>query len=54
LKSLLKFCNKFGADKGIIVTKNLLERREIDGREILLIPVWVFLLYRNSMVLGDV
>ena len=52
LKPLIKFCNKFNVDKGIIVTKNLLERRKIDGREILYIPVWLFLICWDGEGLG--
>ena len=44
LKPLLKFCRKFHVKKGIIVTKDLFEKRSIEGIEILLIPVWLFLL----------
>lgn len=44
LKALLKFMREFNIQKGIVVTKNLLEKRTIDGREVLLIPAWLFLL----------
>ncbi len=48
IKSLLKFCGKFQLGKGIIVTKELLEIRKIEGREIMLIPAWLFLLAVGS------
>lgn len=50
VKSLLKFCKKFHTNKGIVITRDLLERREIDNIEILLKPVWYFLLYWDSTV----
>jgi len=43
-KSVLKFCKKFRVKKGIIVTKDLFEKRNIENIEILLIPAWLFLL----------
>lgn len=45
--TVLKFCRKFGVEKGMVVTKELLEKRDIDGIEILLIPAWMFLLLGN-------
>lgn len=45
IKPMLKFCRKFNVDRGIIVTRGLLEKREIDNIEILLIPAWLFLLF---------
>ncbi len=44
LKGLLKFMKRFDIDKGIVVTKNLLEKREVDKKELLFIPAWLFLL----------
>lgn len=44
LKGLLKFMEKFEIGKGIVVTKNLLEKRVIDKKEIEFIPAWLFLL----------
>lgn len=41
---VLKFCRKFGVRKGMVITKELLEKREFDNVEILLIPAWLFLL----------
>ncbi|KAF5412770.1 MAG: hypothetical protein C5S43_01345 [Candidatus Methanocomedens sp.] len=45
IKPMLKFCRKFNVDRGIIVTRDVLEKREIDNIEILLIPAWLFLLF---------
>ncbi len=47
LKTVLKFMKKFNVQKGIIVTKDLLEKRTIDNAEILLIPSWLFLLIQD-------
>ena len=47
LKTVLKFLNKFKLKKGIMVTKDMFERKEINGGEILFIPAWLFLLCLN-------
>lgn len=44
IKGLLKFCEEFKLEKGIVITKDLLENRQIKGREILFIPAWLLLL----------
>ncbi len=44
LRSLLKFCDKFKLKKGIVVTKDLFKKEEVDKKEILFVPVWLFLL----------
>ena len=44
LKGLLKFMKEFNIERGIVVTKNLLEKRSIDKKEIIFIPAWLFLL----------
>ncbi len=43
-RSIVKFCEKFKVMEGIVVTKNLLEEKEIQGNKILFIPAWLFLL----------
>jgi len=48
-KTLLKFCREFKTKKGIIITKDMVEKRNMDGVEILLIPAWLFMLLKNSM-----
>jgi predicted AAA+ superfamily ATPase len=45
VKNLLKFCKKFRCDNGIVVTKNTLEKKTVDGVDILFIPAWFFLVY---------
>lgn len=50
VKPLLKFCRKFNVTKGIIVTKDLLEMRKMDGISITLIPAWFFLLAAPSIL----
>lgn len=42
--SVLKFCRKFGVKKGMVITKELLEKRDIEGTEFLFVPAWLFLL----------
>jgi len=44
-KTLLKFCKKFKCKNGIVVTKNSLEKKIVEGVEILFIPAWLFPLY---------
>lgn len=44
VRSIVKFCEKFKVMQEIIVTKNLLEEKEIQGNKILFIPAWLFLL----------
>lgn len=43
IKGLLKFCEEFNT-RGIVITKDLLENRKVEGKEILFIPAWLFLL----------
>ena len=45
IKTLLKFCKKFRCTNGIVVTKTTLEKKNVDGVDILFIPAWFFLLY---------
>ena len=47
LKNMLKFFKKFNVNKGVVITKNLLEKRNIGDAEILLIPSWLFLLIQD-------
>jgi len=43
-KILVKFLKRFGSPRGIIVTKNRLDKKMINGKEVLFVPVWLFLL----------
>jgi len=43
ITGLLKFMEKFKLEKGIVVTKNLLEKRTMNKKEIMFIPAWLFL-----------
>ncbi|MFH1014247.1 MAG: ATP-binding protein [Thermoplasmatota archaeon] len=45
VKTLLKFCKKFRCNNGIVVTKTTLEKKTVDGVDILFIPAWFFLVY---------
>jgi len=44
IKAVLKFDSK----TGIVVTKDLLEKRKIDNKEILFVPAWLFLLLSKA------
>lgn len=46
IKGLIQFLVSFQVEKGIVVTKDLLEAREVDGKMIYFIPAWLFLLNR--------
>jgi len=48
LLGILAFCKKFGLKKGIVVTRDLFKKEEINGKEILFIPAWLFLLSMKS------
>lgn len=52
IRGLIKFCEEFKT-KGIVVTKDLLEKREIEGKDILLIPAWLFLLSTGFVELAE-
>ena len=43
-KNLVKFLNKYKQKRGFIVTKDAFGKKEIDGKEIIMVPAWLFLL----------
>jgi predicted AAA+ superfamily ATPase len=45
LSSILYYMKQFKRDKGIIVTKDLLDERKIDGKTLIFIPLDLFLLF---------
>jgi predicted AAA+ superfamily ATPase len=44
VKSVLKFCRRFGAKKAIVVTRNRLDAERIGDNEIMYVPAWLFML----------
>jgi len=44
IKGLVEFIKKFDVEKGIVVTKNTFKKESIEGKEVLFIPAWIFLL----------
>jgi len=44
LKSVRLFMNKFGVERGVVITKNRMEIRELKEGRILLVPAWLALL----------
>jgi len=44
IKGLIEFAKKFDTKHNIVVTKDLLDKKFIDGKEILFIPAWLYLL----------
>jgi len=44
LKGLMKFMEEFGLEKGILATRDVFEKRIIEGKEVLLIPTWLLML----------
>ena len=51
LKGVLKFCDKFGCEKGIIITKDMFKEETIDNKKIQFIPAWLFSLWANAFSL---
>ncbi len=49
IRSLLKFCKKFRKNKGIVLTKNLLEKHNFETVEIQYIPAWFYSLLQSSL-----
>jgi len=47
LKGIIKFMEKYGIREGIVVSKDLLQKREQDDKILWLIPAWLFLLMIN-------
>ena len=43
-KNLIAFMEKFKVDKGVLVTRDLLATHKINGKEIRMIPAWLFLM----------
>lgn len=43
-KTVLKFMEKYGSEKGLVITKDVLSERKLGGKTVLFIPVWLFLL----------
>ncbi len=46
LKGILNFCKNFGVKNAYVVTKTLMEEREIEGIRVSFIPMWLFLLFQ--------
>lgn len=42
--SVVKFLDKYSGQKGVVITRDLLNEKEIRGKKILFIPMWLFLL----------
>ena len=47
LKGIIKFMEKYGVKEGIIVSKDLLQKRKQDDKILWLIPAWLILLMVN-------
>ncbi len=47
LKGVLVFMEKYGLEKGVVITRDIMERRTVKGKEVLLVPAWLAsLVYR--------
>lgn len=44
VKALIEFMEKFSIERGVVVTKDLLDEKKIRGGTIMFIPAWLFLL----------
>ena len=49
-KSVLLFLDEFDLKKAIILTKELFDEKSLDGKEILLVPLWAFSLIKESYI----
>ncbi|MBS3056468.1 MAG: hypothetical protein J4473_03465, partial [Candidatus Aenigmarchaeota archaeon] len=38
------FLEKFSVKRGLVITKNLFEEKNVEGKNILFVPAWLFLL----------
>lgn len=47
LKGLIKFMEKYDCKKGIVVTKDLRQTIEMNGRKVECVPAWLYLLWEN-------
>lgn len=47
LTGILRFMEQSGTEQGIVVTKDLLEKRKAGKGELLFVPAWLFLLCKN-------
>ena len=43
-RNVLLFMEEFKIKKGVVVTKNTFEKQKINGKEVVFIPAWLFLL----------
>jgi hypothetical protein len=43
IKSVLRFCERFKVNTGVMVTKNDFKREKIEGMDVWFIPVWLFI-----------
>jgi len=43
LKGVIHFCKKFGIEKGAVINKDGLDKKNIDGIDLIFIPLWFFL-----------
>ena len=47
LKGVSVFMEKYGLEKGVVITRDIMERRMVKGKEVLLVPAWLAsLVYR--------
>jgi hypothetical protein len=44
LKGIMRFMESFGAERGLVITRDLLDSRKTPQGEIILVPAWLFLL----------
>ncbi|KAF5425562.1 MAG: hypothetical protein C5S41_03770 [Candidatus Methanomarinus sp.] len=44
LKGLVSFCKEFNIKHAFVVSRSMLDERDIEGIHIVIVPLWVFLL----------
>lgn len=50
LKQFIRALDKIGLDYGIVVTRDVYREAKINGKQILMIPVWAFLLFKHEFL----
>ena len=50
LKQFLRALDKNGLDSGFVLTRDVYREEEIDGKQIFMIPVWAFVLFKDEFL----
>ena len=53
LKHFIRALDKIGLDSGIVITKDVYKAEKIKDKQILMIPVWAFVLFKHEFLRYD-